>query len=140
MQRPKLKILKRNQLQIYEVIYSSLSLSAYLINHWLCGFFYLQDFLKNMLRCPRPRPRGFYLLAPQPSLRSGSARSKNSLRPAQRKCVIIAKNFKKAISLAKAPSHEKHFAPLDVRGLWHARPPPSILPFTSHGLRPRTTK
>jgi hypothetical protein len=53
---------------------------------------------------------------------------------------LIAKNFKKAISLAKAPSHEKHFAPLDVRGLWHARPLPSILPFTSHGLRPRTTK
>ena len=45
--------------------------------------------------------------------------------------------FKKAISLAKAPSHEKHFASLDVRGLWHARPPPSIPPFTSHGLRPR---
>ena len=51
---------------------------------------------------------------------------------------LIAKNFKKAIFLAKAPSHEKHFAPLDVRGLWHARPLPSILPFTSHGLRPRT--
>jgi len=53
---------------------------------------------------------------------------------------LIAKNFKKAISLAKAPSHEKHFAPLDVRGLWHARPLPSILPFTSHGLRPRKKK
>ena len=26
---------------------------------------------------------------------------------------------------AKAPSHEKHFASLDVRGLWHARPLPS---------------
>ena len=38
---------------------------------------------------------------------------------------LIAKNFKKAISLAKAPSHEKHFAPLDVRGLWHARPLPT---------------
>ena len=79
----------------------------------------------------------FYLLAPPPSLRSGSARRKNSLRPAQRQCFIISKNFKKAISLAKAPSHEKHFAPLDVRGLWHARPLPSILPFTSYGLRPR---
>ena len=44
---------------------------------------------------------------------------------------------KKAWSVAKAPSHEKHFAPLDVRGLWHARPLPSILLFTSHGLRPR---
>ena len=38
---------------------------------------------------------------------------------------LIAKNLKKAISLAKAPSHEKHFAPLDVRGLWHARPLPT---------------
>ena len=28
-------------------------------------------------------------------------------------------------SYAKAPSHEKHFAPLDVRGLWHARPLPT---------------
>ncbi|MBR1429018.1 MAG: hypothetical protein IJ590_02055 [Rickettsiales bacterium] len=26
---------------------------------------------------------------------------------------------------AKAPSHEKHFASLDVRGLWHARPLPT---------------
>ena len=51
----------------------------------------------------------------------------------------ICQKFKKAISLAKAPSHEKHFAPLDVRGLWHARPLPSILPFTTHGLRPRNT-
>ncbi len=50
---------------------------------------------------------------------------------------LIAKNFKKAISLAEAPSHEKHFAPLDVRGLWHARPLPSILLFTSNGLWPR---
>ena len=38
---------------------------------------------------------------------------------------LIAKNLKKAISLAKAPSHEKHFASLDVRGLWHARPLPN---------------
>ena len=67
----------------------------------------------------------FNLLALPPSLRSGSARSKNSLRPAQHPCFIIAKNLKKAISLAKAPSHEKHFAPLDVRGLWHARPLPT---------------
>ena len=36
-----------------------------------------------------------------------------------------AKNLKKAGSYAKAPAHEKHFAPLDVRGLWHARPLPT---------------
>ena len=28
------------------------------------------------------------------------------------------------MSFTKAPSHEKHFASLDVRGLWHARPLP----------------
>ena len=36
-----------------------------------------------------------------------------------------SKNLKICWSLAKAPSHEKHFAPLDVRGLWHARPLPT---------------
>ena len=55
----------------------------------------------------------------------------------KRICVINFKNLKICRSPAKAPSHEKHFAPLDVRGLWHARPLPSILPFTTHGLRPR---
>ena len=29
------------------------------------------------------------------------------------------------MSFTKAPSHEKHFASLDVRGLWHARPLPT---------------
>ena len=82
-----------------------------------------------MLRRPRPRPRG--LSSPR------VARPTNSLRPAQRQCFIIAKNLKICRFFAKAPSHEKHFAPLDVRGLWHARPLPYILPFTSNGLRPR---
>ena len=45
----------------------------------------------------------FHLLAPQPSLRSGSARSKNSLRPAQRQCFIIAKNLKIRGSLRQSP-------------------------------------
>ena len=36
-----------------------------------------------------------------------------------------AQNLKKIKNFAKAPSHEKHFASLDVRGLWHARPPPT---------------
>ena len=35
------------------------------------------------------------------------------------------KNFKKSLIFTKAPSHEKHFATLDVRGLWHARPLPT---------------
>ena len=70
-----------------------------------------------MLRRPRPRPRG--LSSPR------VARPTNLLRPAQRQCFIIAKNLKICGSLAKAPSHEKHFAPLDVRDLWHARPQPT---------------
>ena len=42
-----------------------------------------------------------------------------------KKVAIYAKNLKICGSFAKAPSHEKHFAPLDVRGLWHALPLPT---------------
>ena len=82
----------------------------------------------------------FNLLAPPPSLRSGFARIKNSLRPAQRQCFIIAKNLKKAIFLAKAPSHEKRVphwtcGAFGMRG--RCRPLP---PLTSQGLRPRNKK
>ena len=91
-----------------------------------------------MLRCPRPRPRGFL---PPRSIRPRCARAPlgEKTRSAQRNITFeTSKNLKKAGFCAKAPSHEKHFASLDVRGLWHARPLPSILPFTSNGLRPRT--
>ena len=88
--------------------------------------------------------RGAHLAAersPSGARADGARRSvavPNGEGEASGSATLIAKNFKKAISLAKAPSHEKHFSTLDVRGLWHARPLPSILPITSHGLRPRT--
>ena len=90
-----------------------------------------------MLRRPRPRPRGF--LTPR-SIRPRCARAPLGVktRSARRNITFkTSKNLKICRFFAKAPSHEKHFAPLDVWGLWHARPLPSILLFTSHGLRPR---
>ena len=39
--------------------------------------------------------------------------------------INLKKNLKIFGFCAKAPAHEKHFAPLDVRGLWHARPLPT---------------
>ena len=78
----------------------------------------------------RLRQRGARLL--DEVERSGTRRVQTARawpRAAQQK--ILKKNF------AKAPSHEKHFASLDVRGLWHARPLPTPPPLTSQGLRPR---
>ena len=83
-----------------------------------------------MLRCPRPRPRG---LAPP---RSSAAK----LAPPSATLIAkICQKFKKSYFPHQSPFARKAGSTLDVRGLWHARPLPSILLFTSHGLRPRTT-
>ena len=51
--------------------------------------------------------------------------SGSATRVLKKRCSINLKKIKICGSYAKAPSHEKHFAPLDVRGLWHARPLPT---------------
>ena len=52
-----------------------------------------------MLRRPRPHPRG--LSSPR------VARQTNQLRPAQRQCFIIAKNFKKSYLPRQSPFARK---------------------------------
>ena len=56
---------------------------------------------------------------------NGEGEASGSATRVLKKVSIYAKNLKICGSFAKAPSHEKHFAPLDVRGLWHARPLPT---------------
>ena len=75
-----------------------------------CQFYYECIIVKLLLRCPRTRPRGL------------AAYRSSSAKPAPPSTTLIAKICG---SLAKAPSHEKHFASLDVRGLWHTRPQPT---------------